>query len=153
MSSYQTHLIAGISLSFLFYYFIADFLTPTTDVIFISIFFIFLGSVFPDIDHKNSKIHKMVKSFVVLFLMIIFALLSYPNTTAIVLSSSLVGLGTYSFISALKPKHRGVVHSFKFCLASSFLVGIFVYFAFQSIVPGLFFFVSYFSHLILDALT
>lgn len=150
MSSYQTHLIAGILISFLFYYLIQDLISLSLEVVFISVVLIFLGSVFPDIDHKNSKIHKMSKHFIVLILMLLFGFLALPNFSASILSSSLVGIGSYTLISSLKMTHRGRVHSFKFCVLTSIFVGLCIFYLFQSFIPGLFFFISYLSHLVLD---
>lgn len=159
MALYKTHVLVGIASSFLLYYFLKELTEVSFGVMLLSLFFIYLGSVFPDLDHSGSKIHRDLTSFIILVVMGAVAYLFLPDEinlfslTYFAVSVLFSGLAVYLLISSIKPKHRGKVHSFEFGLLSAFIVGMISLFVLRSIIPGVFFFVSFLSHLLIDRLS
>ena len=156
MSSYKTHVLFGVLSCFLLFYFLKELTEIRFEIILFSLFFIYLGSVFPDLDHSGSKIYRDMSSFFVLVVMGSVAYLLLPerfelfSLSYFAVSVLSAGLVVYLLISSLKPKHRGKIHSLKFGFFSSIVVSLISFFVLRSFIPGLFFFISFLSHLLID---
>jgi inner membrane protein len=148
MPNHYTHLFLGISSAFLLYLILQKALDLNTDLILIIFFVSTISAVFPDIDHRNSKVHRSVKSFIILLFVIYLGIMLYPGPEIFLLPFLAVAL--YFLFSFVKPRHRGITHSLGFCTLFAFFVGLFSYFFFGSSIPAFFSFVSYLSHLIAD---
>ncbi|MGB9719378.1 MAG: metal-dependent hydrolase [Candidatus Anstonellales archaeon] len=107
--------------------------------------FSILGALAPDIDHDSSKIRKIVDwSFPILALFMAYAHFKTINETVFVYALALIGI-YHIVITYLKPKHRGITHTFVF----AFIISAIIYFLF-SLNAGILFFIGYASHLISD---
>lgn len=109
-----------------------------------------VGAVLPDIDHKNSYVHRAVKAFTSIsagVAAVIFLPLPIHQRYVI---AAMAFLGVYTSFSLVKIKHRGFTHSISF-LAIVTSVGVIAstYLLF-SFIPGLALGIGLLSHLILD---
>ena len=147
MPGYKMHICAG------FVFFIAVYLFfPVMDkaVLFLSAVAAFIGSVFPDVDQKNSKSFRILRSIIVaaFSIYIIASLADDILFMSFVLAVWLLSANT--IIISLKPRHRGIMHS----VLSAFVFSLFFSFASFAVCgalePGLFAFVGYVSHIALD---
>lgn len=104
-----------------------------------------LGALAPDIDHDSSKIRKIIDfSFPPLALAMVYSYFRTINETVIVYTLALIGI-YHIVITYLKPKHRGITHTFAF----AFLISAIIYLLF-SLNAGILFFIGYASHLAAD---
>jgi len=117
----------------------------------ISASLLFIGSILPDIDHKNSYIHRAVKSGLSIstgILTIVFL----PTDIQTKILSGIAGFSiVYLTISKIKMKHRGFTHSFSFAAilsSTAFTLGILFT---SSFAPGIALAVGILSHLVLDS--
>ena len=103
------------------------------------------GALIPDIDTKKSKINRVFSAT-----LIIIALSIMVNSTKI--EEVFYGLALIFLVLLLKkfPKHRKFFHSIKFGVLASICIGIVSEFYFNSFIPAFFFFLGFFSHLVLD---
>ncbi len=150
MSTYQDHLLFGSVLVLIFSYFMGPFLAYSLEAVLVSAAFILLASIFPDIDHKGSVVHKRMKSLVVLLLAAVPITIGYPNVAVMIAGGSLTAVGAYYTFGLIKPKHRKVTHTFRFAVLFSTIVGVFSLVVFGSFLPAIFTFIAYLSHLVLD---
>lgn len=111
---------------------------------------VFAGSVFPDIDHENSYVHRSVRAF-----------LSIASGAAVLVVNPLkpsysfvlalaVFLTVFKLFSYLRPRHRGFLHSGRFVLYSTACVLSVSVLLFSTVLPGLAFAIGILSHLALD---
>ncbi len=150
MSNYQDHLLFGSVLVLIFAYIIGPYMEYSAEAVLASAAFILLAAIFPDIDHKGSIVHKKLKALVVLLVAGIPAVAAYPNMPVMLVSGGLAALGTAYTFEAVKPRHRAVTHTFKFCILFSVFVGGFTVVLFGTFLPAVFAFIAYLSHLVLD---
>lgn len=150
MPNYQDHLLFGSVLVLIFSYFIGPYLSYSFEAVVVSAALILLAAIFPDIDHKNSIVHRKLRALVVLLVAAVPVAVGYPNVLAMMLGGTLAAAGTYYLFELIKPRHRGITHTFKFCALFSAVTGAISLVAFHSFLPAIFTFVSYLSHLILD---
>lgn len=150
MAGIQDHLMFGGAVALFAYTVLHNQLSFSIEAVAASIVFIFLGAVFPDIDHRGSVIHRVVKSFLILISMITAAVLAYPVPWAIIVSVLCTGTGTALLFSAVKPRHRGVTHSLSAATVFALSVATVMIFWFGTWVPAVFAFAAYLSHLALD---
>lgn len=150
MPNYQDHLLFGAVLVLVFSFLVGSYLSYSVEAVIVSAAFILLASVFPDIDHKGSVVHKKLKALIVLLVAAIPVTAAYPNVPGMITGAVLAALGTAYTFEAIKPHHRGMTHTFRFCALFSALVGVVSLIAFHSFLPAVFTFVAYLSHLVLD---
>ncbi|MEM4707558.1 MAG: metal-dependent hydrolase [Candidatus Anstonellales archaeon] len=104
-----------------------------------------LGALAPDIDHDSSKIRKIIDfSFPILAFFMTYSYLKNINEMLFIYTLALIGI-YHIIITYLKPRHRGIMHTFIFAL----VVSIIIYFMF-SLTAGILFFIGYASHLVAD---
>lgn len=149
-TTYEEHLLFGGLLSLLAFAIFRSALSFTVEAAVVSVFFVFLAAIFPDIDHQGSRIHRLIKSFITVAAIAFAAALAHPNLAAILISGGLVGAGVAILFSAITPKHRGITHSVTAAILFTLVTALGIYLTFHTLVPALFTFVSYVSHLILD---
>jgi membrane-bound metal-dependent hydrolase YbcI (DUF457 family) len=113
-----------------------------------------MASLFPDIDHNDSKIRYVLDAAVVAIIFVVSYLLTCNWTICIpsienakhIFVNMLAVFGGYTiFFILVKPKHRGITHTVIACLVFSILVYILfgLFFAFSGMV-------GYLSHLLAD---
>jgi membrane-bound metal-dependent hydrolase YbcI (DUF457 family) len=104
-----------------------------------------LGALAPDIDHDSSKIRKIIDwSFPILALAMVYSYFKTINEMLLIYALALIGI-YHIIITYLKPKHRGITHTFTF----AFIISAVVYFLF-SFNAAILFFIGYISHLAAD---
>lgn len=150
MSSWQSHLIFASVFSLLVFRFTRDLLRFNLGLALVTLVFVFLSALMPDLDHKGSKIYQMIRSGTTLLTASVVAYQALPSLKLSIISFSATALGVWLLISSVKLKHRGRLHQWQAGVAYSFLVGMFSLLFFRSFLPAIFAFVAYTSHLILD---
>lgn len=150
MPNYQDHLLFGAVLVLIFSYFFGPYVAYGLDVLIVSSAFILLASVFPDIDHKGSVVHKKLRAFIILLVAAIPITLAAPRLPWMVFGAGTAALGANYVFEAVKPQHRAVTHTFRFCILFSAVTGTISLVAFHTFLPAVFTFIAYLSHLVLD---
>jgi len=169
--NYEGHVLSGI-LTYPLVIFLASFLRHyanlplelTTLSMILGYGVYVLGSDLPDLDHQDSLIHRGVKPLVALMVgSAVFVkgrnFVSIGNVIVdLTLGWGIAGLfafGSWYALSALMPKHRGVVHSLTF----AFVYGLVIFASFEyglgfklgeSLFIGFAAFLGYTLHLIAD---
>lgn len=150
MGDFTEHVLFGFLSAAVVSYFAKDFLALQPVETLAASIAIVIGSVLPDIDHKNSYIHRATKAFLSIGLAI-GAIVFLPFSIDVRFSISAgVFLLVYVSISHMRMRHRGFTHSISFCSAASAVATIVSLQLFYSPVPGLAAAVGLFSHLLLD---
>jgi membrane-bound metal-dependent hydrolase YbcI (DUF457 family) len=109
------------------------------------VLFSVLGALAPDIDHDSSRIRKIIDwSFPILALAMVYSYFKTINEMLLIYALALIGV-YHIIITYLKPKHRGITHTFIF----AFIISAVVYFLF-SFNAAILFFIGYASHLLAD---
>ncbi|NOZ82153.1 MAG: hypothetical protein GXO63_03335 [Candidatus Micrarchaeota archaeon] len=98
-------------------------------------------SLFPDVDTRRSKIHRLLLH-VSIVLTGISLLLGFGAVPSVFMILWLVAI--------TKLKHRGFLHSFTAAVSLPSVVGLISYYTFGTFLPAVFGFAGYFSHLLLD---
>jgi membrane-bound metal-dependent hydrolase YbcI (DUF457 family) len=109
--------------------------------------FCLLGSIFPDIDHRDSKISGLVRKIAIAFLLLA-AMAIYFGQPVLQIGVQLAAIGAFAVaITLLRPEHRGITHS----LIAAFAFSLFAYFA-SGMLEGVAVAAlsGYLSHLLLD---
>lgn len=150
MPGYQDHLLVGSVLVLVFASVAGPYLTFTPAAVLVSVAVILLASVFPDVDHRGSVVHRRVKAFTALLVAAIPATLAYPDLPRMLVSGGITGALTLAAIDQAKPRHRTVTHTFEAAIVFSAAAGAVSLLAFGTFLPALFAFVAYGSHLLLD---
>lgn len=150
MGDFTEHIMFGFFtasiVSFLFKAYI--FLNPIEMLV--SSLMLVVGSVLPDIDHKNSYVHRAAQGFASIGSAILaLVLLPFPIHISFVFASAIFLL-IYTSISSMRIKHRGFTHSFSFCTTVASLTVIASVYMYASPVPGLAVGLGILSHLLLD---
>ncbi len=104
-----------------------------------------LGALIPDIDFRASNVHRGFFYTALFLLLAIF--ISSKTFFDVAASLSLLVL---LLLFRKKVRHRKFFHSMRFGIMSSLLVGTLAHLVFRSFLPAFFFFLGFFSHLILD---
>lgn len=110
---------------------------------------VFVGSVLPDVDHKNSYVHRSVKAFVSLLAASVAFFLPLPVVRKYMLYVTIM-VTVYWGIGRMKIRHRGFTHSLAFCAILGSLGVIASVLSLGSYLPGLALIIGLFSHLVLD---
>ena len=150
MPKYRWHLIGAL---FAFFVFLLIFKTLEFVMDFNTMLFSLLacmfGGLFPDIDSKKSKIHRVFVDFIVIVIAAIIILYAFERFETmlwlLLLWFLLAGVAIQ-----LPMKHRGFIHSIWIAIIFGFLIGFIAQTTIGSFVPGFFAFVGYFSHLAID---
>lgn len=150
MPNYQDHLLFGSFLVMLFSYFIGPYLSYGMEAVIVSAAFILLASIFPDVDHHSSVVHRKTRALMTLLIAAVPITLAYPNPVSMLVGGAAAAVGTYYTFELIKPKHRTVTHTFKAAAIFSIIVGAVSLYAFATFLPAVFTFIAYMSHLILD---
>lgn len=150
MPSYQDHLLFGSVLVLVFAYVAGPLLSYGPEMLLVTAAFILLASVFPDVDHRGSIVHRRVKGFAVLVAMLAPALLLRPDPDRMVAGAALGGAATYVGFDRITPRHRTVTHTMRFGTVFAAAAGMVGYLLFGSFLPAAFTFVAYGSHVLLD---
>jgi membrane-bound metal-dependent hydrolase YbcI (DUF457 family) len=118
-----------------------------------------VGGILPDIDHNNSipiKILQFFLSNLIAFLIIVRYLGKYPILNILFLwIVSYISVNILFFLFKKLTTHRGIIHSIPAAFFFFFLVSLISYKYFglnvlKSYLIGLFVFIGYITHLILD---
>ena len=152
--NWKAHLLIGMASSILVYLVILKGLTDQVGLFDIP-FILFLGGfsgLLPDIDHKQSKITRVVTLFGILTVIYI----SYLTTgrteysidwfIALVSNAILYSLAFIGLLTVLRPRHRGITHTLSFAAVYTVLL----YFLTDSLTIGVVGAVGYVSHLLVD---
>lgn len=110
---------------------------------------VFVGSVLPDIDHKNSYVHRAVKSLISLVSGSVAFFLPLPIAQKYFLYVSIL-VAVYWGIGKMKIRHRGFTHSLSFGAIVSSVAIIGSVMSLGSAIPGFAMGIGILSHLILD---
>jgi membrane-bound metal-dependent hydrolase YbcI (DUF457 family) len=147
MSGMKTHLLGGIVSYFILLSVLRHsqiFLPPKLAVL--SLFFCITGALIPDVDFKRSKVHRAI--FFTFTLTLLAIALSSKEVN--VFYGALILL-VVTILLRKKIKHRKFFHSIIFGVIFSFFAGIIsLAIANEFIIPAIFSFTGFFSHLILD---
>ncbi|MFB6182613.1 MAG: metal-dependent hydrolase [Candidatus Nanohaloarchaea archaeon] len=150
MGDFYEHVLFGFSFALLLAYFVGDLVSFSFIEAFMFFSLVFIGSILPDVDHKNSYVHRASKSFLSIFsAVLVFVFLPLAVDMAFVVSS-LVLVFVYLGFSTLDFSHRGFTHSIVFGLIVCSLTVIFSSLYLQSFLAGIGSFLGVLSHLILD---
>lgn len=150
MGDFSEHILFGFLTAFIVFHFSSGFLNLTYPQVVASSVGLLAGSILPDIDHKNSRIHRSVRAAVSLGagLLTGFTLSSaLAERSVIFLFSSAV---VYLSFSLVKIRHRGFTHSISFAVILMSLGVITSFYTVSSAVPGLALGTGLVSHLLLD---
>lgn len=149
MGDFSEHILFGLLTATLVGYLTKDLFSLTVSESIVSVLAIFVGSLTPDIDHKNSYIHRAAKALVALALAGVAFYLPANLGVKYLLAVS-VFLLTHLLISNAKIRHRGFTHSISFCLIVGSIFTVVVVMSMGSAIPGLAFGLGLMSHLLLD---
>lgn len=150
MGNFKEHLLFGTIIYLLFLY-----ITPVDRILntleLLSVLIITLiGSVMPDIDHKNSYVYRASRATLSTGTGIIVFVLSpfeiYESFGIGIVAFTLI----YSIVTLPKIKHRGFTHTITFMLIITAISTSLANFAIQSPLIGLSLGIGVFSHLLLD---
>lgn len=150
MGDFTEHVLFGFLAAAVVSYFAKDFLALQPAETLAASIAIVIGSVLPDIDHKNSYIHRATKAFLSIGTAVVgIVFLPFRLDIRFSISAGLFLL-VYVAISHMKMQHRGFTHSISFCSGVSAIATMLSLQMFYSPVPGLAAAVGLFSHLLLD---
>lgn len=152
MPNYQDHLLFGAVLVLVTSYGVRPFISLDITVLVVTAACILLASVFPDVDHRGSIIHQRLRAVIILVGAGATAGMAYPHPVSMIVGAVAVAAGLGSLFEYVKPAHRTVTHTLRFCVFFSAVIGAITYMAFGTFLPAAFTFVSYLSHLILDGM-
>jgi len=118
-----------------------------------------VGGILPDIDHDKSTPFKMLQFFfsnLISFLVIVKYIGTYPILNLLIIwVSAYAGVVVFFYLFKKFTKHRGIIHSIPAALLFSSLTALISYDFFdtnikKSYLLGLFLFIGYITHLLLD---
>ncbi len=150
MGDFKEHVLFGLFFAMIFMYLLKEVVSLTTWEISLGFIMIFLGSVMPDIDHKNSYVHRAVKAFTSITAALAISIIAPLDFLYRYMAAAITFIAVYLGISKIKIKHRGFTHTITFCtLVTSFTVLLSTLFL-QTAVPGIALGLGILSHLVLD---
>ena len=149
MGDFSEHILFGLLTATGIAYLAGDLFSLTLAESSVSVLSVFVGSLIPDIDHKNPYVHRAVKALIALALAGLVFLV--PADIGIrFLFAVLAFLSVHIAVSKMKIRHRGFTHSISFSLTAVSLFTIAVVISMGSAIPGIAFGIGVFSHLLLD---
>lgn len=149
MGDFSEHILFGLLTATAVAYLAGDLLSMTLAESAVSVLAVFVGSLIPDIDHKNSYVHRAVKSLVALALAALAFLVPAPMELRY-LMAVLAFLSVHMAVSKMKIRHRGFTHSISFSMIAVSLFTIVTVLSMGSALPGIAFGIGVLSHLLLD---
>ncbi len=150
MPSYQNHLLFGSVVVLVFVLLAQEHLAYGPEATVAAAAFIMLASIFPDVDHGGSVVHTRLQAMVTVLVGVLSAALTAPALVQMVVAGAVGGVATYFLFDIAMPRHRGVTHTVRFGALFSLVAGVVSVLAFGTAVPGLFAFLAYLSHIVLD---
>ncbi|MDY6774419.1 MAG: metal-dependent hydrolase [Candidatus Nanohaloarchaea archaeon] len=152
MPSYRDHLLFGSLLVLVFSYLAGSLLSFTLEAVVVSSALVLLASVFPDIDHEGSVVHRRTRAFAIVLVSLAPLVYFYPRPVPMLLGGAVAGGLAALLFRWMKPRHRTVTHTFEAAVVFSAVSGLVSFLAFSTFLPALFVFVAYSSHVLLDRL-
>lgn len=149
MGDFSEHILFGLLTATGIAYLAGDLLSLTLAESAVSVMAVFIGSLIPDIDHKNSYIHRAVKAFLALALAGL-AFLVPADVGVRFLMAVMAFLAVHATVSKMKIRHRGFTHSISFSLIAVSFFTIAAVLSMGSFIPGIAFGIGVLSHLLLD---
>lgn len=150
MGNFAEHVLFGGCLATLFFIITSNWLEFSYFEIVTGFLIVFLASVFPDIDNKNSYVFRSVKSFISLLISILVFIAVQEPVEIRFFYSAVSFLSILALFKLVPIKHRGITHSSALNIIISGIIMVAGYVLIESIVPGLAAFIGLFSHLLLD---
>lgn len=150
MPNWHIHLIAGICAFFilLFAFSVSGIIIKPLLLIF-SFFICSFSCLFPDLDSKKSKIHRVITGLI--FLIITAFIIVYAaNKILLMAGLILIWFVSLKLILKIRIRHRGFLHSIFAGFLIGLLAGLIAQLLLGSFIPGFFAFIGFFSHLVLD---
>jgi inner membrane protein len=150
MGDFTEHVLFGFLAAAMVSYFLEQNIDLAVPEAVASSLAIVVGSVLPDIDHKNAYVHRAVKAFSSIgagVLAIVF--LPFQIHYNFIVAAAAF-LAVYIGFSTIKMEHRGFTHSISFMAIVSSAAVICSVFLLSSPAPGLAVGLGVFSHLVLD---
>lgn len=149
MGDFSEHVLFGFLTAAVVAYMAKDLFSLNIFESSVSVMAVLVGSIFPDIDHKNSYIHRSVKAFASILASMAVFLLPLELQLRYFLAVTVL-VGVYYAISRLDIRHRGFAHSISFCTITASLFTIFTVLSMGSALPGIALGIGLLSHLLLD---
>lgn len=150
MGNFKEHILFGIITALITINFLPSNLQLTTTEQLTTIIAVLIGSVMPDIDHKNSYVYRATRA----------TLSTGPATAAFIIMpfkitqnfaiSIIIFITVYVLITKPKMKHRGITHTITFMLAITAFTTMMIRFYGQNPLLGLGIGLGISSHLLLD---
>lgn len=149
MGDFSEHVLFGLLTAVLIAFLTKDMFSFNPFESIASVTAVFVGSVLPDVDHKNSYVHRAVKSMVSLVAGSVAFFLPLPVVQKYLLYITIL-VTVYWGIGRMKIRHRGFTHSLSFCAIVVSMAVVASVISLGSPVPGVALGVGLFSHLLLD---
>lgn len=150
MGDFHEHVLFGLFTASIVSFLLRSWLILSSLEIILSAFMLVIGSVLPDIDHKNSYVHRAAQAFASIGSAVFsLVLLPFPIHINFVFAAAAFLL-VYTSISSMRITHRGFTHSLSFCGIVASLAVIASVYLYASAFPGLAVGLGIFSHLLLD---
>lgn len=150
MGDFTEHVLFGFLAAATMSYFAKDMLVLQPVEVAVSAIAVVVGSVLPDIDHKNSYVHRAVKAFTSIGgAVAVLVVVPLPIHVRFSLAAA-VFLAIYVLFSHIKMEHRGFTHTISFCISMSSIAVMLSLTTVYSVVPGVAAGVGLASHLLLD---
>ncbi|MFB6241875.1 MAG: metal-dependent hydrolase, partial [Candidatus Nanosalina sp.] len=150
MGDFTEHVLFGFLTAAMVSYFLKQNIALGAPEAFASSLAIVVGSVLPDIDHKNAYVHRAVKAFASIgagVFAVVFLPFQIQHNFVVAAAAFLV---VYIGFSAIKMEHRGFTHSLSFMAIVSSLAVISSVLLLSSPAPGVAAGLGVLSHLVLD---
>lgn len=150
MGDFSEHILFGFLSASVISYFVKGLLVLQPTEALAASLAVVVGAVLPDIDHKNSYVHRAVKAFTSIasgVAAVIF--LPLPIHQRYVIAAMLF-LAVYTSFSLVKIRHRGFTHSISFATIVTSIAVISSTLLLYSFVPGMALGIGLLSHLALD---
>lgn len=150
MPSYRDHLLVGSLISTVAIYLLQPFITFSLETAVSTVAFILLASIFPDVDHRNAKVHKLLRAFLTLLAGGFAVYKAFPHLYLMISAGVLSATAVYFLFETIKPHHRTITHTFTASVVFSTAVGVFCFLFLGTFLPAVFSLVAYTSHLAID---
>lgn len=150
MGDFSEHILFGFLSASVISYFVKGLLVLQPMEALAASIAVVVGAILPDIDHKNSYVHRAVKALTSIAAgvgAVIF--LPFPIHHRYVIAA-MAFLGVYTSFSLVKIRHRGFTHSISFATIVTSAAIIASTYTLYSLVPGIALGVGILSHLLLD---
>lgn len=150
MGDFSEHILFGFLSASVISYFVKGLLVLQPTEAFAASLAVVVGAVLPDVDHKNSYVHRAVKAFTSIaagVAAVIFLPLPIHQRYVI---AAMAFLGVYTSFSLVKIRHRGFTHSISFATIVTSVAVIASTYLLYSFIPGIALGLGLASHLLLD---